>query len=211
MIQDFEAEERVKLIKHKLRGEAFLIDRINTSELKIKPGRTKSKLLVQVCQAKGLSSSQSNCRSVVSVEFRGELKFTGPSDNLKDPKFRDCFTFPIRLGDNKRSSISLKVLTVQGDGEFKPGANFKQVTLARANLEVMKYTNDEAVHELILLLPAIPTDPPTNSEKQPFSKGLKLSSPSKVRLEEVGTHVSEALEQGLVNDPKKIKFVTKSK
>jgi hypothetical protein len=47
---------------------------------------------------------------MVSVEFRGNLKFTKPANNVKDPSFDDCFVFPIRLGDNKQSSLLLKVL-----------------------------------------------------------------------------------------------------
>lgn len=172
---------------------------------------------MQICRAKGLrcEQKQTKIRSAVSVEFRGNLLFTYPSENLKDPRFGDCFVFPIRVGDNKRSSISLKVLTILGEGEFEPGSGHKQETLAKAQLDVLKYTNDEAVHELVMLIPAHkPTDQISVSarlqgNKMPISKAQKTHL---TQLDEIGAQVSNVVEQGISKPGnQKLRFLKQSK
>jgi len=66
----------------------------------------------------------------------------------------------------------LKVLKIEGEGEFEPGIK-KQETLAKAKLDVLKYTNDEMVHELVMLLPADkPTDKFASLSRLPGKKVL---------------------------------------
>jgi hypothetical protein len=88
------------------------------------------------------------------VKFGDEQVFTRPSDNVSNPKFRDCFLIPVR--SKETNLLCFKIMLIVGEGEFNPGeeSELTQVTISKARLDVMKYSKDEGVHELVLSFPA---------------------------------------------------------
>lgn len=90
----------------------------------------------------------------MSVKFGDDCLFTKPSDNVSNPKFGDCFMIPVR--QQTANLVTFKVMVIEGDGDFKPGeeTELTQVTISKARLDVMKYSKEETVHELVLSFPA---------------------------------------------------------
>ena len=101
LIQQFDtgSDRQCKIVRHEYLNEHHFSKQIGSSKMNQLARSSKSKLFVQVTRVEGLwdtCSGAKKCRALVSVEVKNTVRFTKPSDNVNDPKFNDCFVFPVR-------------------------------------------------------------------------------------------------------------------
>lgn len=106
--------------------------------------------------------------------------FTKASDNHSNPKFGDCFVIPVRHKSDTSGLIMFKVMMLEGEGDFdsRDEKELTQVTISKAKLDVMKYSKDQTVHELVLSFPAR-LHSPHSSDRSSGGLSSQKASPTK--------------------------------